>query len=111
MNDKHISDDQIAMQISRIREMELYLGKADAAVKALNEAISVYEEISDQYRRLEEYYGSAAWMEDFEADEQGLFPANLKRGVLSEDAVYNLIFEHKKMFIRMSHLLDRFNND
>ena len=32
-------------------------------------------------------------MEDYQLDEQGLFPPGLKRGVLSEDGVYNFLTE------------------
>lgn len=40
---------------------------------------------------LEAYYTSGAWREDYEADERGELPPNLKRGVLSQDALYNLL--------------------
>ena len=36
---------------------------------------------------------SGQWLKDFEADEKGKLPANLKRGVLSEDGLYNLLAE------------------
>ena len=42
---------------------------------------------------LKEYYESPQWREDFEADEAGKFPKDLKRGVLSEDGIYNLLEE------------------
>lgn len=44
---------------------------------------------------LEAYYTSPAWRTDFEADEAGLLPPNLKRGVLSEDGIYNLLEDFK----------------
>ena len=33
----------------------------------------------------------SALIEDFEMDEAGFVPTDLKRGVLSEDALYNLL--------------------
>ena len=42
---------------------------------------------------LEKYYTSDTWKQDFAADEAGLLPKELKRGVLSEDGVYNLLSE------------------
>ncbi len=110
MTDKK-AEKQIATQISRVREMETFLDKSDAAFKALSEALTGYEEILDGYQRLEDYYGGTEWRDDFEADEQGLLPADLKRGVLSEDAVYDLISDHKKLLIRMSHLVYGFHNE
>lgn len=49
---------------------------------------------------LESYYTSGDWLADFEADEAGLLPEDMKRGVLSEDGLSDLLdafrdFEHK----------------
>ena len=43
------------------------------------------------------YYTGNAWKQDFEDDEKGLFPSDLKRGVLSEDAVYDLISDQAEL--------------
>ena len=40
---------------------------------------------------LASYYSSREWKEDFAADEAGLFPRSLKRGILSEDGLWNLL--------------------
>ena len=37
------------------------------------------------------YYEGGQWLRDYELDEQGLLPKDLKRGVLSQDGVYNLL--------------------
>ena len=42
------------------------------------------------------YYTSAEWKQDLEADEAGLLPQKLPRGVLSEDGIYNLLEEYKE---------------
>ena len=65
----------------------------------MNEASSMLDDYSGKYKRklgnrirkLEQYYTSPEWKEDYEADEAGRLPKNLKRGVLSEDGIYNLI--------------------
>lgn len=43
------------------------------------------------YRLLREYYEGGQWLRDYEADEAGLLPPDLKRGVLSQDGVYDLL--------------------
>ena len=48
-------------------------------------------DVSEKVRVLAEYYESGLWLQDYEADEQGLLPKNLKRGVLSQDGLYNLL--------------------
>ena len=63
------------------------------------ERIMYYENIMQQagngshelLRELSEYYGSPAWKRDLAADEAGLLPKDLKRGVLSEDGIYDLL--------------------
>ena len=42
---------------------------------------------------LDEYYTSGEWREDYEADERGELPPDLKRGGLSQDVLYDLLEE------------------
>ena len=51
------------------------------------------EALRVKVRLLDEYYISGEWQEDYEADEAGLFPADLKRGVLSQDGLYDFLTE------------------
>lgn len=44
---------------------------------------------------LSNYLESGQWLRDYELDEQGLLPKDLKRGVLSQDALYGFLTEHK----------------
>ena len=65
--------------------------------KAFREDASVKEEM----QILLQYYEGGQWLRDYELDEAGLLPHTLKRGVLSEDAVYNFLtrienFVHKE---------------
>lgn len=45
----------------------------------------------EQLQSLLQYYESPQWRRDYALDEQGLLPEGLKRGVLSEDGVYNFL--------------------
>ena len=49
----------------------------------------------EKLRLLEAYYTSGQWREDYEADERGELPPALKRGVLSQDALYNLLSDRE----------------
>lgn len=84
-------------RIERIKYMEETLNEASAAVKELAAAWEKYQSVKDRLEELSRYYGSREWREDFEADCNGELPADLKRGVLSEDAVYNLLMEEKEL--------------
>ena len=64
---------------------------ADASVDgAGNEEVRA-KEFDTVFRELEAYYGSDDWKADFAADEAGRLPAGMKRGVLSEDGIYNVL--------------------
>ena len=88
-------------QIERINVMEALLDQAAAAVKGLEQALDQYETAQTALRSLGEYLGSEEWMEDYEADEAGKLPADLKRGVLSQDTVYDLLTEDQDQAARM----------
>ena len=92
-------------QIERIQEMERCLDHAERAIRELSEALSAFEEVQPEYRRLNEYYGSDLWMGDYEDDEAGKLPKDLKRGVLSQDTVYDLITENRELLVRMLKLV------
>lgn len=89
-------------QIDRIERMERCLDESLQAVKALSEAMDQYEAALPSLKKLSDYYGSSLWMKDYESDEAGKLPEGLKRGVLSEDAVYDLLTEHHELILRMS---------
>lgn len=89
-------------QIDRIERMERCLDESLQAVKALSEAMDQYEAALPSLKKLSDYYGSSLWMKDYESDEAGNLPEGLKRGVLSEDAVYDLLTEHHELILRMS---------
>jgi multidrug resistance efflux pump len=88
-------------QIARIRQMERHLDKALAAVKRLEAALDKYQAVQEDIVALDEYYGSELWRQDFADDEAGRLPEGLKRGVLSEDGIWNLLTDCKKLNERL----------
>ena len=93
-------------QIERIKTMEQYLDRASQAVMKLSAALDDYAEAQSAIRELSAYYGSDDWKQDFADDEQGLLPNDLKRGVLSEDAVWNLLEDSRALNARMQEVLN-----
>ena len=88
-------------QIARIRKMERRLNRASTAVKRLEAALDKWEAVQEDIDALEEYYGNDLWKQDFADDEAGLLPADLKRGVLSEDALWDLMTACKELKERL----------
>lgn len=88
-------------QIERIKQMEMRMERATKAVMELSAALENYEAVQEDISALEQYYGSEAWKQDFAADEAGLLPADLKRGVLSEDGIWNLLSDVSELAKRI----------
>ena len=81
-------------QIERIIRMEALFDKSEEVVKRLEAALEDFAELQPDIEELEAYYDAPDWRADFEADEAGKLPKNLKRGVLSEDGIYNLLADY-----------------
>jgi uncharacterized protein YbbK (DUF523 family) len=78
----------------RILRIMYYEGIMDRIREAAEQAETDPEALSQalpELRELEAYYSGSEWKEDFAADEAGLLPEGLKRGVLSQDGVWNLL--------------------
>lgn len=88
-------------QLARIRLMERHLNRATAAVKRLEAAFDKWEDAQEAIAALEEYYGSDLWKQDLTDDEAGRLPADLKRGVLSEDGIWNLLTDARDLTARL----------
>lgn len=89
-----MKEDCMMKQIERIQYMEEILDEAEKTIRDLLTALENYNKIKDKIKELEAYYDSPLWMKDYADDEEGKIPRDLKRGVLSEDAVYNLLADH-----------------
>ena len=72
--------------------MEHRFNNALAAIK--DGSTASLKAIKEDVAELCKYYGSELWKLDFAADEAGYLPPDLKRGVLSEDGIWNLLFDY-----------------
>ena len=70
-------------------------------VEQLDSALEAFAEAKEDYAALDSYLGSAGWHCDRADDDAGLLPADLKRGVLSEDAIWNALEEYRELETRM----------
>ena len=90
-------------QIERVKQMELRMERAAKAVMELSTALENYEAVQEDIAELERYYGSEEWKQDYADDEAGMLPADLKRGVLSEDGIWNLLEDAKELNKRIDY--------
>ncbi len=78
--------------IDRVRRMELYFDMISQAISSHSDALND-PLVKTMLDALKAYYDSGQWLADYIADERGELPSDLKRGVLSQDGVYNLLCE------------------
>lgn len=74
-------------RIDNIVLMEECYDRVQAAVKSRK----AYPTIEEDVEALRRYMYSGQWQRDYEADERGEIPSDLKRGVLSQDGLYDLL--------------------
>ena len=81
-------------RIERITKMEALFDKSGEVIKRLETALEDFAKIENDIAKLEAYYDKD-WRKDLEADEAGKLPKDLKRGVLSEDGIYDLLSDYQ----------------
>ena len=84
-------------RIDRITRMEGLLDKSTEVIGRLEQALEDFAALKPDIAELEAYYISPQWRKDFEADEAGKLSKDLKRGVLSEDGIGNVLDEYKRL--------------
>ena len=89
--ENHAPKTGIQHDIERISDMEQRFNRVDEALRALEIAMDTIISLEDDILELDAYYSGDEWKADFRSDELGLLPQDLKRGVLSEDAIWNLL--------------------
>lgn len=88
-------------RFERIAQMEAILDKHQELADRMEQMLMEFEEHQKAYQKLYRYYGSEAFMRDVEASNRESFPADVKCGVLSEDAVFDLIGQNEEIALRM----------
>ena len=94
-------------QLIRIREMEQRLTASLEAVRQMEEALDRYEAAQADITILAAYLNSDERHQDLADDERGVLPPDLKRGVLSEDGIWNLLDDNSRLARQMQTLADQ----
>jgi len=92
-------------QIENIICMEEKLNNALEVLENFDKALEEYIAMQKKIADLAEYYGSPTWRKDLTDDEAGRLPSDLRRGVLSEDGIYNLLADNTALIERMREFL------
>ncbi len=96
-------DRENAIRTDRIAHYEEIMDRVIRVVNLDGITPGVYESVLPELKELEAYYTSPEWQEDYAADEAGLLPEGLKRGVLSQDGISDLLDRFRDLKTHPSH--------
>lgn len=88
-------------QYEHITKMENIMTWHEAAVQKINDLMDELEAHHEDYQALIAYYYSEQRKQDLQDEEADRIPKTMKRGVLSEDEIYDLMYEYHTAAIRM----------
>ena len=91
-------------RIKRITRMEKIMEELSQVQEKLNKALDEFEAFKEKAKAFDDYYSSEKWMEDYSADDMGLLPEDMERGVLNEDIPYDVLGENYNLAMRMKDL-------
>ena len=84
---------KLKIAISRINKMEEVFDELQLAFSKLNKDFLSNKKMKKKLNCLISYYENGKWLKDYQLDEQNKLPKNLKRGILSQDGIYNFLCE------------------
>jgi len=93
----------IENSISRIKLNEERFDEVSIVINDLVNSIEKYKNIYKKIIEINKYYGSKNWFNDKENFEKGIIK-NVKAGILSEDAIWNLLERIKELNKEMNEI-------
>ena len=97
----------MSKQIERIIEMEKLFDESIDGLKEFEKSFRKFKSLQKKIDVLEDYYFSKMWRKDYEDDEKGKIIGDIKRGVLSQDAIYNMIIENDELLKRLGKFVKK----
>jgi len=91
--------------MGRIDNNERRLDNLNKIVSNLDNDLNELEKSFSDYKLLNKYYGSKSWFKDKDNFEKGIIK-NIKAGVLSEDAIWNLDENISDLISRMVKIIN-----
>lgn len=87
------NNSELQNRINRIQRMEQYLDEVLNVMRNNPSSITTDVAICEKIAALTEYYENGQWLQDYDCDARGELPTDLKRGVLAQDTLYDLLGE------------------
>jgi hypothetical protein len=84
---------KLKIAVSRISKMEEVFDDLRFSFEKSKEEFYKNKNLQKKLKSLTDYYESGKWLKDYQLDEQNLLPRTLKRGILSQDGIYDFLSE------------------
>lgn len=88
-------------QYEHITKMENIMDHQNKLLEGLDKYLEQLDACRADYEELLEYYYSEQRNQDLAEDEAGKIPQDLKRGVLGEDDIFDLVGDYRDTALRM----------
>lgn len=108
---KNDMDSTYKNEIERISFMEEIFDKTNKITNDFERVLNDYIDAQKDISILEKYLSGGDWMKDFSLDENGKIPADLKRGVLAEDALFDTLSKNDELVISMKEFVEEINSN
>lgn len=90
---KFLESIKVKFAISRIIKMEKLFDDLKFSFEKSKEEFYKNKNLQRKLKVLTNYYENGKWLKDYQLDEENLLPKTLKRGILSQDGIYNFLSE------------------
>ena len=90
---KFLESIRIKFAISRITKMEKIFDDLKFSFEKSKEEFYKNKNLQRKLKVLTNYYENGKWLKDYQLDEENLLPKTLKRGILSQDGIYDFLNE------------------
>lgn len=90
---KFLESIKVKFAISRITKMEKIFDDLKFSFEKSKEEFYKNKNLQRKLKVLTNYYENGKWLKDYQLDEENLLPKTLKRGILSQDGIYNFLSE------------------
>lgn len=95
-------------RLENIHQMEEIANQTEAFISEAELLLEKWSALLPKIQKMEDYYASRLWREDYEASNSGQIPENMPHGVLSQDWLYNLLGEHTQLCKDYKSLIDNY---
>ncbi|MDO4637251.1 MAG: DUF4298 domain-containing protein [Lautropia sp.] len=83
--------------LARIQRLEALYNEWAELLPGLQLAQQQWQQARERLQVLRQYYFEGEWRSDFAADEAGRIPDGVRRGILTEDTLYNAFIAEREL--------------